>query len=70
MVFAIALIAIGVLLLLGRLGPVSAVITQISHFAWPLALIGLGLLVYFSARNADQAGGSGRRLSFLTPSYG
>ena len=62
MVFAIALISIGVLLLLGRLGPISRVIGQVSKFAWPLALIGLGLLLYFSARSASRPGGSGRRL--------
>jgi phage shock protein C len=62
MVIAIALIAVGALLLLGRLGPISRVVNEIAKFAWPLALIGLGLLLYFSARAGSQAGGSARRL--------
>ena len=62
MVIAIALIAVGALLLLGRLGPVSRVVSEIAKFAWPLALIGLGLLLYFSARAGSRPGGSGKRL--------
>lgn len=62
---AIALIALGVWFLLGNVLPgFTYYVRRAAAILWPLALIGLGLLLYFSAQRGTFRGAdiSGKRL--------